>query len=72
MSRMTNNTTVHRLVQSIRDAVFICNKCSLGNKKDEFTVVSISSSASAAKTGHGSKNSILWLVSSFARDSVRM
>jgi hypothetical protein len=51
--------------------VYVCEKCSSNDKTAEITAVPISSSASAATTGYGCKNSILPLVSSFCawRDS---
>jgi hypothetical protein len=43
--------------------VSVCDKCSSSDKTAEITAVPISSSASAATTGYGCKNSILPLVS---------
>jgi hypothetical protein len=53
-----NKTTVHRLVTIFRDTeVFVCDKCSSSDKTAEITAVPISSSASAATTRYGCKNS---------------
>jgi hypothetical protein len=57
-----NRTTIHRLVTKFRDTGSVCDKCSSSDKAAEITAVPISSSASAATTGHGCKNSILPLV----------
>jgi hypothetical protein len=45
--------------------VFVCYKRSTSDEADEITAVPISSSVSAATTGHGCKNSVLSFVSSF-------
>jgi hypothetical protein len=39
--------------------VFVCDKCLSSDKADKITAVPISSSASAAATGYGCKNSVL-------------
>jgi hypothetical protein len=45
--------------------MFVCDKRSSSDKTAEITAVPISSSASAAITGYGCKNSLLPLVLSF-------
>jgi hypothetical protein len=45
--------------------VFVCDKCSFGDKTAEITVVPMSSSASVASAKYGCKNSTLPLVSWF-------
>jgi hypothetical protein len=57
-----NNTTLRGLVIKFRDTdVFVCDKMSC---RAEITTVPLSSSASAATTGHGHNNSVLQLLSS--------
>jgi hypothetical protein len=59
-------TTIYRLVTKFRtEKVFVCDKCSSSDKTAEITAVPISSSASAATTGYGCKDSVVSLVSSF-------
>jgi hypothetical protein len=61
-----NKTIIQRLVTKFgAQEVFACDKCSFSDKIAEITAVPISSSALAATTGYGCKNSILPLVSSF-------
>jgi hypothetical protein len=62
--KVPNKTTVHRLIK-FRDTESVCDKCSSSDRTAEIMYVSISSSASAATTAYGCKNSILPLVSSF-------
>jgi hypothetical protein len=58
-----SNKTMHRLVTKF--PVVVCDKCSSSDKTAEIMAVPISSSASAATTGYGCKNSILPLVLSY-------
>jgi hypothetical protein len=59
-----DNTMVVGWCQNLgTQEVSVCDKCSSSDKSAQITAVPISSSASAATTGYGCKNSILPLVS---------
>jgi hypothetical protein len=60
--KVPNKTVTHMVTYFRMQEVFVCDKCSSSDRTAEITAVPISSSASAATTGYGCKNSILPLV----------